>query len=153
MPGEGLTPFKKISEYVLSGIFLIAIVLLIRKRRYFDPEVLRLLLASIGITILSELSFSQYATVSGVFNLLGHLFKIIAFYLLYKATIEIGLSKPYNLLFRNLKISETRLLEEKNKVQTYLDIAGVIIIVLDDRQRVTLINKKGCEILGRSARR
>ena len=33
-------------------------------------------------------------------------------------------------------------------VQTFLDIAGVILIVLNADQTVSLINKKGCEVLG-----
>jgi PAS domain S-box-containing protein len=52
------------------------------------------------------------------------------------------------LLFRNLKQSEVLLREEKNKIQNYLDIVGVILLVIDANQKVSLINKKGCEILG-----
>lgn len=37
---------------------------------------------------------------------------------------------------------------EKEKIDRYLNIAGVMILVLDSDQRVTLINNKGCEILG-----
>jgi PAS domain S-box-containing protein len=40
---------------------------------------------------------------------------------------------------------------ERNKAQQYLDIAGVILVAIDADQRVTLINQKGCEILGRSS--
>ncbi len=40
------------------------------------------------------------------------------------------------------------LLEEKNRAQEYLDIAGVMFVVVDKDQKVSLINKKGCEILG-----
>jgi len=43
---------------------------------------------------------------------------------------------------------EQAVLEEKNRAQEYLDIAGVILVVTDKNQKVTLINKKGCEILG-----
>ena len=146
--GQGLTLFKKVSEYWISGIFIASILLLSRERKHFDPEVFKLLVASISVTILSEICFTEYVSVYGAFNLAGHLFKIIAFYLIYKATIEIGLSKPYGLLFRTLKQSEQQLLAERNRAQTYLDIAGVIIVVVDAEQTVTLINKKGCEILG-----
>lgn len=37
---------------------------------------------------------------------------------------------------------------EKERAQKYLDIAGVVIVALNGRGEVTLINKKGCEILG-----
>lgn len=42
----------------------------------------------------------------------------------------------------------TKLLQERNKAQQYLNIAGVIIIAINDKGVVTLINKKGCEVLG-----
>lgn len=40
------------------------------------------------------------------------------------------------------------LLAERNKAQHYLDVAGVLFMVLDQDQRIILINKKGCELLG-----
>ncbi len=41
-----------------------------------------------------------------------------------------------------------KLREERNKAQQYLNIAGVIIIAINDKGIVTLINKKGCDVLG-----
>jgi hypothetical protein len=38
--GSGLTPFKKASEYIISLILLAAIILLWRKRREFEPDVI-----------------------------------------------------------------------------------------------------------------
>jgi PAS domain S-box-containing protein len=44
--------------------------------------------------------------------------------------------------------AEARLRRERDRMQTYLDIAGVMIVAIDAEQRVTLVNRKGCEILG-----
>jgi PAS domain S-box-containing protein len=41
-----------------------------------------------------------------------------------------------------------KLREERNKAQQYLNIAGVIIVAIDKKGTVTLINKKGCDVLG-----
>ncbi|MHC4559816.1 MAG: PAS domain S-box protein [Planctomycetota bacterium] len=38
--------------------------------------------------------------------------------------------------------------QEQNRAQQYLNIARVIIVALDIKGRVTLINKMGCEVLG-----
>ena len=43
---------------------------------------------------------------------------------------------------------ENERLFERNRAQRYLDIAGVIIVVLDKDGNVELINQKGCEVLG-----
>ncbi|MBN1326434.1 MAG: PAS domain S-box protein, partial [Candidatus Cloacimonetes bacterium] len=37
---------------------------------------------------------------------------------------------------------------EKNKAQNYLDVAGVILLVINNQENVVLINKKGCETIG-----
>ena len=98
-----MTSFKKISEYIISLIFLAAIVLLVREREEFDPGVFRLLIGAIIVRIASELAFTFYISAYGFANLIGHFLKIVSFYLIYKALIEIGLRKPYNLLFRDLE--------------------------------------------------
>jgi PAS domain S-box-containing protein len=149
IPGVGLTPFKQISEYVISLIFLGAIVPLVRQREAFNREVLRFLIFSIVLTAASELSFAFYSDVYGFLNLVGHYFKLAAFYFAYKAIIERGLAQPYNLLFRDLKGSQVALRKERDRAQQYLDIVGVILVALDREQRVTLINREGCRILGR----
>ncbi|MFX1253617.1 MAG: PAS domain S-box protein [Promethearchaeota archaeon] len=43
---------------------------------------------------------------------------------------------------------ETILRQERDRAQKYLDIVGVIIVVLNSDQTIALINKKGCDILG-----
>ena len=46
------------------------------------------------------------------------------------------------------KRAEQLLRKERDKAQKYLDIAAVMMVAIDAEQRVGLINKKGCEILG-----
>jgi len=46
-----------------------------------------------------------------------------------------------------IKNSRNRLKSEKNKLQQYLDIAGVIVLISDTNNNVLLINKKGRELL------
>ena len=123
--GVGLTPFKKISEYIISLILVASIVILLKNRTQFDRGVLQLLVASFAITILSELSFTFYVHPYGFPNLLGHIFKLISFYLIYKAVIETGLRSPYALLFRNLKQREEELQDSLDKVKT---LSGLIPI-------------------------
>jgi PAS domain S-box-containing protein len=46
------------------------------------------------------------------------------------------------------KRAEQLLRGERDRVQRYLDIAGVMLVVIDTEERVGLINQKGCEVLG-----
>jgi signal transduction histidine kinase len=107
--GVGLTAFKRISEYVICAILLAAIIVFARKRKEFDPLVFKLIIASIAVTIASELSFTLYTSPNGFFNMMGHLLKIVAFYLIYLAIVETGLERPYDILFRKLKQREEAL--------------------------------------------
>jgi signal transduction histidine kinase len=107
--GVGLTPFKVASEYVISFILLCAIGLLIRKRNEFSGDVVKLMVAAMAVAIAAEMAFTLYSDVYGVANMIGHLLTLVSFYLIYKALIEKGLAKPYDLLFRNLKQKEADL--------------------------------------------
>lgn len=42
---------------------------------------------------------------------------------------------------------ETR--RQRDRAQQYLDVADVILVALDREGRITLVNRKGCELLGR----
>ena len=58
----------------------------------------------------------------------------------------------FGIMKRQYEWSEKRLYQEKEMAQNYLDIAGVIIVLIDKAGKVVLINKKGAEILGYSQR-
>lgn len=47
-----------------------------------------------------------------------------------------------------LKESEGSLRRERDRAQNYLDVAATMMVALGKDRRVTLINRKGCEILG-----
>ena len=117
--GSGLTPFKRTSEYIIALILLAAIVVIWRVRQAFDRRVFRLLIASLAVTIVSELAFTRYVSVYGFANLVGHFLKVLSFYLIYKALIETCLVRPYDLVFRELKQSEEALRRENQELDAF----------------------------------
>ncbi|ACD93873.1 MASE3 domain-containing protein [Trichlorobacter lovleyi] len=114
--GLGLTPFKCTSEYLIVLILAAALALLYREKAHFEPNVLRLLTLSISCTIITELFFTIYTDLYGVFNFVGHIFKILSFGFMYKAIIETALRQPYSLLFRELKQSEETLRQKEESL-------------------------------------
>ena len=72
-------------------------------------------------------------------------------------TVVQGHENDYSkVIFTTIDITERKQAEEslqaeREKAQKYLDIAGVMMLALDQDGFVTLINQKGCEILGYSA--
>jgi len=138
--GIGLTPFKKNSEYIISLLLICAGLLLIQKRRQLDRWVLQLIIASILATIGAELALTFYISVYGFSNFIGHFLKILSFFFFYKAMIETGLVRPYDLLFRNLKQSEEGLRQEKEFAESLIETAQVIILVLDPEGKILQFN-------------
>ncbi|MDD2853817.1 MAG: MASE3 domain-containing protein [Desulfuromonadaceae bacterium] len=109
--GVGLTTFKVASDYLICLVLLIALARLLTNRRSFDARLLRLLAASIILSIATGLSFTLYTDGWGIMNAVGHFFQIISFYLIYLAVIETGLTRPQDIIFRKLQESNRQLEE------------------------------------------
>ncbi len=58
------------------------------------------------------------------------------------------LFRPLLLHIRGRQEVERDLIRERDRVQRYLDVAGVMLVVLNRDGTVRLINRRGCEILG-----
>jgi signal transduction histidine kinase len=105
VPGEGLTPFKVAMEYLIVAILIVSLWLL-RRSEALSVKVKQLLSVAIVITIFAELSFTLYHDMFGIFNIIGHILKVVSFYLLYRAVLSVGLSEPMEMLTTRLNASE-----------------------------------------------
>jgi PAS domain S-box-containing protein len=76
-----------------------------------------------------------------VFHMMIFLAPVITTYAAYLIHLKDKALKQRSEMEENLRI-------QRNQAQQYLDVAGVMLLVLDEYQNITLINKKGCEILG-----
>ena len=93
--GAGLTGFKVAFEWTLvAGFSLAAFVFVRRARREARADYWWLGCASFTMA-LGEIFFSRYVAVSDVFNFLGHLYKIIAFAIIYRVVFVGGIHTPY----------------------------------------------------------
>ncbi len=101
--GQGLTPFKIYSEYLIILIFLCSIGIFVNNKRKFEPAKFRWFILAIVFTILSEISFTFYVSVYGPANLAGHYFKLISFLFIYRAIVVSGLRTPYDELMKSNK--------------------------------------------------
>ena len=139
--GQGQTPFKIISEYVINSILLASIVILYKFRNEFNRKIFYLIVISISFTFVSELAFTFYVSVFDFSNLIGHILKIVAFFFIYKAIIEIGLTNPFGLLLKSMKKSE-----EKYRKLVEDSLEGIWVI--DDETNTTFVNQSMADMLG-----
>ncbi len=134
--GTGLTPFKKISEYIICLILLSSLGLLHINRAKFELSTYYLLFWSIICTIVSELAFTFYINNYGFSNLVGHYFKLFSFMLVYQAIIKNGIVNPFNLIFKELNDTNLQLEKALAEVKTLsglLPICASCKKIRDDR--------------------
>ncbi len=98
--GKGLTPLKIALEYLI--IFVLAAAMVVFGRSYFKNQqskgYLYIVLALI-ISIFSESAFTMYTSVYDTYNMLGHILKIVAHILFFKALFVLNVQKPYSELY------------------------------------------------------
>jgi signal transduction histidine kinase len=115
--GSGLTPFKIVSEYVIALFFLASLALLFRQRALFDRAVFRLLIAAALAAALSEIAFTQYVSVFGPANMIGHFLLRASTVCTYRAFVVTGVAEPSRVLFRDLKLSEEALQKARDELE------------------------------------
>lgn len=119
--GQGLTPLKITLEYLVMTLLGVAILFFLKNYRVTKNIVFIKLAAGLSLGIFSEVCFTLYLNVHDTQNVLGHIYKVISYYLIYRAIFIENLDIPYvNLNHAREKISEyadnlERLVEERTK--------------------------------------
>lgn len=93
-PG-GLTAVKLGTEYLIIVLHLITAFIIWHRRSrpgLIDPSAL---FAAVAIMAMSELLFTLYTQVTDGYNLIGHLYKIIAYLFLYRALVFTAITVPF----------------------------------------------------------
>lgn len=148
--GQGLTPVKVYSEYIIIGMLTLAITALFRNRVPLTDESRSLIALAILLTIGAELSFTLYSDLYGIFNVVGHIFKLCSYWVLYQATVAASLTSPHlELLTRHeeLQSQQARL----NMLSNAINQTPISILVTDARGYILFANPKFEVITGYSA--
>ena len=98
IPGQGLTAVKIIAEYVLVGLFWLTAFRLWQRAKAEKTGPLRDLAAAAWVFGLTELFFTLYTNVTDTMNLLGHVYKVVAYGLIYRALFVEGVRRPQRTL-------------------------------------------------------
>lgn len=151
--GQGLTRFKIGAEYALIAMMLCAAILFYRKARNGDaPYDAAGLFVALSITILSELALTLYADVFDSFNLLGHLYKILAYIFICKAIFCVLVQEPFQRLhgaIRALKQSDAALRQSKEHFRIIMDSLDALVYVADRQSyELLFLNAYGEKIWG-----
>lgn len=146
--GIGVTPIKTISEYTISLLMGISIYFLYKKKAGLDEDTFRSMSMAIVLLVASELSFSYYVSLFGVANIIGHLLKFVAYYFIYRATIQVGIVQPYNIIFRSLTQKEQELETHRDNLKQLVnkqtaDLRLLSLAVMQSTDGIILEDTKG----------
>lgn len=97
-----LTPLKIALEYTVVGLHIAAFWAFGRSNAW-RPESVHLLRAALIFAIGSEVCFTLYRSAYDAYNLLGHIYKVAAYYLVLDALFVSSLRRPYQELSRTKK--------------------------------------------------
>jgi len=98
IPGEGLTPLKKNLEYFSIALNVITALLLWKKMRQQQPFNVPLLFGAVCVMGMGEFFFTLYTTMTGGYNVLGHIYKVISYLFIYRAIVVETIEYPYKRL-------------------------------------------------------
>lgn len=150
VPGSGLTPLKIQLEYALMLAYIVAgLGFVAQGTRELGRIYLALAAFILGI---GECFFTLYANVSDVYNLAGHLYKIIAYGFIYRGLFVETVRKPY-LGLQQAEARQRATLETLPDLLFEVDRHGLFLAVHanDPEQRATtnqqLLGKPVSEVL------
>jgi len=132
LEGYGLTAFKIYSEYAIVCILMVAIVLIVKGRHRYTPHIFNYLIMALLFTAIAELAFTAYISVYGLMNFAGHCCKVLSFYCIYRVLVIAGIERPYNLLFRNIQLSNVALKKREKQLK---ELAGKLLDAQENERR------------------
>ncbi|MFA4935514.1 MAG: MASE3 domain-containing protein [Candidatus Methanoperedens sp.] len=130
--GAGLTNLKIYLEYVTIGLFTAAFFVYLKLHLKTGNTVHILFLSALIISVFSELAFTLYKSAFDTYNLLGHIYKIAAFYLIYYGVFIESVQRPY------VKLKKTG--EELHKVSNAIEQSADIVIITDKNGNIEYVN-------------
>jgi diguanylate cyclase (GGDEF)-like protein/PAS domain S-box-containing protein len=144
--GVGLTPFKVGAEYfiVLLHLSSAVMLLLFMGNRLPDNGFTRNLFVALCILVFSEISISLFSNTSDIFNLLGHLYKVLAYFFLYKAILLVSVRIPVD----RFNQSQNLLAVEKELAQITLNSIGDAVITTDVDGSIIMLNPVAVSLTG-----
>ncbi len=145
--GVGLTGFKVSVEWGITGLLVLAAWGYYRQARRSADEFMALIFGAAAIAAIGETFFMGYAEVNDVQNLLGHIYKIASYGLIYRAMFVISIRKPYNRL-----AEQTQMLVRANETlrtqAQALESTTAHVFVTDPAGHFQWRNRASCQLLG-----
>lgn len=142
---EGLSALKIYTEYAIIGVNVMAALLLLFRMHQPQPYHASALFAALCIMAMSEFFFTLYADVTDIYNILGHIYKVIAYLFIYRAIFVTVIETPY----QNLAQAKSQLYEKNRLLDNIIENIPNVIFMKDVKElRYVLVNKSAEKLIG-----
>jgi PAS domain S-box-containing protein len=103
---QGQTTFKLAMEYLITTLLIACLLIFFKARKLMDHNLFLYLESSLFLKIIYEICISFYTFNTDTIFALGHIIKVLSFFLMYKGIIENGLNRPFDVLAFSLDREE-----------------------------------------------
>ncbi len=153
--GESLTLAKRGTEYLIAAIFLTASALFARRLSTPQPFDVSSLLCAAVLMAIGEITFTLYTRLTDLAMVVGHLYKVLGFWMIYRTIVADSIRAPY----QRLVDSQHLLRHSEDELRTITDNIPAMVAFVDCDMRYRFVNRnyerwlgvKPTDMLGRTA--
>jgi diguanylate cyclase (GGDEF)-like protein/PAS domain S-box-containing protein len=138
IPGEGLTTFLIGMESGVVALLLIALMLMFQRRQELHGLSFSYLGIALAMMLASELFIMFYPNVTGLTNVFGHVYKVLAYLFLYHAIFFDSVLTPIN----QIRQARNEIIESERRHRELLEMAPDAILVVDESGTIRMVNER-----------
>ncbi|MEP7101086.1 MAG: MASE3 domain-containing protein, partial [Burkholderiales bacterium] len=125
--GESLTLAKRAGEGLLIGLFLAASVLFARRLKAPQPFDVPSLLCAAVLMAIGEVVLTMYTRLSDLALVVGHVYKVLGFWMVYRTIVADSIRGPY----QRLLDSRHKLRHNEEELRTITDNIPAMVAFVD----------------------
>ncbi|MES2099284.1 MAG: EAL domain-containing protein [Pseudomonadota bacterium] len=153
--GQSLTFAKHAGEGLLVGMLLVASVMFARRLLTPQPFDTASLLCAAVLMAIGEVVLTLYTSLSDLAVIVGHAYKVLGFWMVYRTVVADSIRAPY----QRLMASRHKLRHSEEELRTITDNIPAMVAFVDTDQRYRFVNRnyqrwlglKPEDMLGRTA--
>lgn len=148
---KGVTPVKVALEYVVILIYIISMYMMRDKLNEKSVITYKYIFMALMFGIASEICFTIYTTVVSIYWTMGHIFKIITYYYIFKGIFLSSIVYPYDQLEeerKRLNSANNELTVVTETLNDVLDALPIGVHTYGEDGKIKYVNKKLEELLG-----
>jgi diguanylate cyclase (GGDEF)-like protein/PAS domain S-box-containing protein len=145
VPAYGLTTLKISLEYSIIFLNILTALFLYKRTHKTQSYNVAALIMALCMMAISEFFFTLYADVADIYNVLGHLYKALAYFFIYRAIFVSSVQEPY----QKLDESKKQIHESEQWLHNIIDnIPHMVFVKNASDLRYALFNKAGEKLTG-----